>query len=114
MGMDINIHDQWAVESQGPIQDRTREHLGSTDRAIIRYRRMLQEAIAKHRAGEVLPMRPGEAEAVNLRGPRTIDGMAHGIEWSQYWVAADRARRQAAPWAATLEPEGVATPEVIR
>jgi hypothetical protein len=59
-------------------------------------------------------MRPGEAEAVNLRGPRTIDGMAHGIEWRQYWVAADRARRRAAPWPATLEPEGVATPEVIR
>ena len=24
MGFDINIHDQWACESQGPIQDRTR------------------------------------------------------------------------------------------
>ena len=27
MGFDINVHEQWAVESQGPIQDRTREHL---------------------------------------------------------------------------------------
>jgi phthalate 4,5-dioxygenase len=29
MGLDINVHDQWAVESPGPIQDRTREHLGA-------------------------------------------------------------------------------------
>src|SRR5204862_251362 len=28
MGFDINIHDQWACESQGPIADRTRENLG--------------------------------------------------------------------------------------
>jgi len=26
MGLDINVHDQWAVEGLGPIQDRTREH----------------------------------------------------------------------------------------
>jgi hypothetical protein len=28
MGMDINVHDKWAVESMGAIQDRTRENLG--------------------------------------------------------------------------------------
>ena len=27
---DINVHDQWAVESMGAIQDRTREHLGTS------------------------------------------------------------------------------------
>ena len=50
MGADINVHDQWAVESQGQVQDRTREHLGQADKAIIAYRRLLREAIAK--AGE--------------------------------------------------------------
>src|SRR6202011_2646549 len=34
MGNDINVHDQWAVESMGAIQDRTREHLGTADKAI--------------------------------------------------------------------------------
>ena len=34
MGLDINVHDQWAVESMGAIQDRTREHLGQSDKAI--------------------------------------------------------------------------------
>ena len=32
MGDDINVHDQWAVESQGPIQDRTRS-ISARDKA---------------------------------------------------------------------------------
>ena len=45
MGFDINVHDQWAVESQGPIHDRTREYLGTSDRIIVAYRRVLLKAI---------------------------------------------------------------------
>ena len=33
--------DLMATESMGPIYDRTQEHLGNTDRAIIRMRRLL-------------------------------------------------------------------------
>src|SRR5262249_20887729 len=47
MGLDINVHDQWAVESMGPIQDRTREHLGQSDKAIIQYRRLMRGKIEK-------------------------------------------------------------------
>ena len=45
MGADINVHDQWACESMGAIQDRTREHLGQSDKAISAYRRLLRQAI---------------------------------------------------------------------
>ncbi len=45
MGMDINVHDQWAVEGMGAIQDRTREHLGYSDRIITAARRMIFRAI---------------------------------------------------------------------
>ena len=45
MGADINVHDQWACESMGPIADRTREHLGQSDKAISAYRRILRGAI---------------------------------------------------------------------
>ena len=48
MGADINVHDQWACESMGAIQDRTREHLGQSDKAISAYRRLLRRA---HRGG---------------------------------------------------------------
>src|SRR4029078_5131434 len=37
MGFDINIHDQFACESQGVIPDRTKENLGSTDKGIVLY-----------------------------------------------------------------------------
>ena len=41
MGLDINVHDQWAVESMGAIQDRTEEHLGVSDKAITAYERAI-------------------------------------------------------------------------
>ena len=52
MGHDINVHDQWAVESPGPIQDRTREHLGTTDQGVINYRKILTAEIEKTDPGE--------------------------------------------------------------
>lgn len=103
MGMDINVHDQWAVEGQGAIQDRAREHLGTSDRAIVRYRRMLLDAIAKQRDGKSLPMRPDVAMAATMRGPATMDGVAHGVAWNDYWIAADRARRESAQWDAGID-----------
>ena len=36
--------DLMATESMGPVYDRTQEHLGNTDKAIIRMRRMLLQA----------------------------------------------------------------------
>ena len=48
---DINVHDQWAVESMGPIQDRTREHLGTSDVAIIRWRRLMLDSVRRFQEG---------------------------------------------------------------
>jgi len=38
-------HDLYATESQGPIQDRTREHPVSSDKAIVAARKLLLQAI---------------------------------------------------------------------
>jgi hypothetical protein len=54
---DINVHDQWAVESMGAIQDRTREHLGTSDKVIMANRRMLLKAIETVQAGGVAARR---------------------------------------------------------
>lgn len=99
MGHDINVHDQWAIESQGRIQDRTREHLGASDRAIIEYRRLLTEAIDRHKVGAPLPVRLDEATAASLRGPAVADGVGPSEDWESYWQATDAKRRAAAPWA---------------
>ena len=99
MGEDINIHDQWAIESQGPVHDRTREHLGQTDAAIALYRRMLLAAIAEAARGGRPPMVLDRAAAAALRGPATLDGIGPTEGWEAYWQDADARRRSGAPWA---------------
>jgi phenylpropionate dioxygenase-like ring-hydroxylating dioxygenase large terminal subunit len=48
----VNTQDHAVQESMGPIVDRTQEHLGSTDRAIIIARRLLLQAITSVQKGE--------------------------------------------------------------
>jgi phenylpropionate dioxygenase-like ring-hydroxylating dioxygenase large terminal subunit len=100
MGEDINVHDQWAVESQGPIQDRTREHLGQSDKAISAYRRILIAAIEQVAKGERPLMALTQEEAARVTGPAVVDGIAATADWQDYWHRVDRDRRQAAPWGA--------------
>lgn len=102
MGFDINVHDTWAIESQGRIQDRTREHLGQSDKAIIAYRRMLLDAIARAEAGQPVPMVLEPADAADVRGPATIDGIAPADGWQAYWQETVEKRRRSASWASVV------------
>lgn len=100
MGHDINVHDQWAVESQGPIQNRTREHLAASDKCIYTYRRMLVKAIESTLAGEEKAlMLLNEEEARQVTGPASIDGIGPRSQEKTYWVEADLKRRQESDWA---------------
>jgi phenylpropionate dioxygenase-like ring-hydroxylating dioxygenase large terminal subunit len=45
MGPSFVVHDGFATQSQGAIQDRTQEHLGTTDKAIIAARKLLLKGI---------------------------------------------------------------------
>ena len=103
MGTDINVHDQWAVESMGAIQDRTREHLGQTDKAIIRYRRMLLRAMDDVTAG-IAPLMAGAA-AAGVSGPGSIDVIGPVEDWQAFWLDQDRRRRALAAWPAALDPD---------
>ena len=98
MGFDINIHDQFACESPGRIADRTKERLGTSDKGIVLYRRMLLEAIEKNSRGEPTLMMLNEAEARLLTGPPAIDGIGPTGRWSEYHKEADATRRSRAPW----------------
>lgn len=100
MGFDINVHDQWAVESQGPIYDRTREHLGTTDKGIAMYRRMLLQSIDKLEQSpqEYLSIRQTQGDPTH--GPATVDGVTHAAhEPAQYRDEADLERRRESSWA---------------
>ncbi len=75
MGMDINVHDQWAVESMGAIQDRTREHLGQPTRRSCNI-----------------------AACCGSRSRRSPPARSRSCAWTRRMPAASRGR---APWTAS-------------
>ena len=106
MGQDINVHDQWEVESMGEIQDRTQENLGTTDVGIMRYRRMLRRAIRQVQNGEEdgLPMQGIDPAAIT--GPVSIDAIGSLDEgWEAVWRKGDRDRRAGCSWITAGEPD---------
>jgi nitrite reductase/ring-hydroxylating ferredoxin subunit len=104
LGMDINVHDQWAVEGQGAIQDRTREHLGRSDKGITTYRKLLAEAITRVENGLPPRLVLGEEDARRIRGPIALDGVGPTEGWQDHWSRVAAERRAASPWAATAVP----------
>ena len=115
---DINVHDQWACESMGAIQDRTREHLGTTDKVIMANRRMLQQAIDTVEQGGTAPGIADPALHPQISGPDTVDGIAPAQGWQDWWKDAVCARREAAPWSTNpvraepveADPQALASP----
>jgi hypothetical protein len=74
-----------ATETAGPVYDRTREHLGSTDVALIRcHRQLLRAAKALEKAdGDAaaagLPALGGSGDFQKIRGAEKI--LADGEDW---------------------------------
>ncbi|PKU22407.1 aromatic ring-hydroxylating dioxygenase subunit alpha [Telmatospirillum siberiense] len=102
MGFDINVHDQWAVESQGVIQDRTRELLGRSDKAIVAYRRLLLAEIQRAAEGQRPLMALSPEASLEMRGPATVDGIGETLHWRDYWQSVDRERRAQAAWGGSV------------
>jgi hypothetical protein len=102
MGDDINVHDAWAVESAGPIQDRTQEHLGASDKAIIANRKMLIRSIEGLARGEAPPMLAKSADARRLCGPVTVDMIGSADGWRTEWQRHDQRRRAQSAWAGAV------------
>ena len=68
----INTQDVAVQEGMGPIVDRSEEHLGSTDRAIVQMRRLLLEATRSVEAGR----RPRGVDSATYRHARAVDHFA--------------------------------------
>jgi phthalate 4,5-dioxygenase oxygenase subunit len=107
---DINVHDQWAVESMGPIQDRTREHLGTSDKVIMANRRTLLKAVETVQAGGAAPGVADASQAALMAGPDTVDGIAPAGAWPTWWKQQVQAKRDGAPWIAS----SAVRPELIK
>jgi phthalate 4,5-dioxygenase len=77
---DFRSQDAMATETAGPIYDRTREHLGSTDVALIRMHRLLLRCAKALAAGE------GEVTLPALTGDfRSIRGAEKILEEGEDW-----------------------------
>jgi phthalate 4,5-dioxygenase len=55
LGPIFPVHDGCATETMGPIYDRSREHLGISDKAVIAVRRYILDAIQAHERSEEPP-----------------------------------------------------------
>jgi phthalate 4,5-dioxygenase oxygenase subunit len=77
----INTQDIAVQEGMGPIADRSKEHLGTSDRAVIAIRQLLLEAVAQVEAGGDPPGTDPEAQ----RMPRGYDEyVPRGADWREH------------------------------
>jgi phthalate 4,5-dioxygenase len=98
---DINVHDQWACESMGAISDRTRENLGTTDKAIAINRRTLMAALDAVARGEAPPQPMTGPQASAAAGPPTLDAITQAQGWQAFWPQACAQVRNQASWLST-------------
>ena len=83
----------------GAVQDRTREHLGTTDKVIMANRRQLLAAIEAVQSGGTAPFAADPSRAAEqVGGPDTCDGIAPAGAWSTWWREQARLRHRQAPW----------------
>ena len=75
----INTQDHAIQESMGPIVDRSQEHLGASDKAIIAMRRMLLQAA--HSLGQGISPPGTGSEYYKLRAIDKV--LPSGAEWHQ-------------------------------
>ena len=99
IGYDINTHDSWAIEGAGPVQDRTLEHLGYTDKAIAASRRMLMQGVRDLQEGTSPPNLTSDESANRYEDIVTIDAVTPSAEWKRGWIDKHIARRAESPWA---------------
>jgi phenylpropionate dioxygenase-like ring-hydroxylating dioxygenase large terminal subunit len=85
----INTQDMATQEGMGPVVDRSREYLGTSDRAIVVMRKLLLDATAAVERGES----PRGADAASYRGVRPYDAvLPAAADWRQYFAEHAEAR----------------------
>jgi hypothetical protein len=96
LGDGFQAHDAFATEGGGPIQDRTQEHLGYTDRVILMSRRLLLDAVKAVQAGRD-PKHVIRAPADNAPPDIVVraDVIPADVPWHEYWKATTDTREVA-------------------
>jgi hypothetical protein len=77
----VHVQDQAVTESEGPIYDRSTEHLGSSDTMIIRTRRRLLDAARALEEHGTVPPGVDNPEVFGVRAGGII--LPRGADWLQ-------------------------------
>jgi nitrite reductase/ring-hydroxylating ferredoxin subunit len=75
----VNIQDRAIQEGMGPVVDRSQEHLGPADRAIIVARQLLSQAIRTHQDGGMPPGLEGSYYTVRA----TEGSLPKDVDWKE-------------------------------
>jgi hypothetical protein len=80
---DFLTHDSCATESMGALFDRSREHLGVSDKGVISVRRFLLDAIRAGQAGEDLPLVTTDPTRNRFPHADCIREVIDGSDWRE-------------------------------
>jgi len=86
MGLNFRSHDALATESQGPVQNRTRETLVSSDKAILAARKLLLKGMEEVKQGLEAPHVIRESKF--NRFPHLViisEAIESSVDWKTYW-----------------------------
>ena len=85
LGTNFQVHDAFATESQGPVQNRTEENLVSSDKAIVAARKLILNAIKDVQQGREPQHVIRDAKANAFPSLVVIsDVIAKSIDWKEY------------------------------
>jgi len=84
MGRIFNVQDVAIVEGSGTILDRTKEYLGSSDKALITCRKLFFKALRDMQAGKEAPHVIREAEANRFSHIVVLSELIDSPEWREY------------------------------
>jgi phthalate 4,5-dioxygenase len=77
----LNTQDYAVQEGMGPITDRSKEHLGTSDKAIIMARRLLRDAVDQVAAGR--PPRGADSTEASLVRPAEALLEGQAVPWQE-------------------------------
>jgi len=85
MGSGFQTHDAFATGSQGAVQDRTQEHIVSSDIAIVAARKLMEKAIRDVQGGREPPHVIRTSEQNNLSHLLVISDVVSDVsDWKEY------------------------------
>jgi hypothetical protein len=73
--------------------------LGTSDKAISAYRRLLRQALEQSGKGEKPMMVLDVQAAEKVTGPACVDGIGPAGDWQGYWQRTSNERQQTKSWA---------------